>query len=178
MIKHLIAALLIGIVTFGVYLYLHLGAYKSPALVLEDRPRIDLLSKTHFGAYHKINAVITEVETWAKANNVDCSLSFGEYFDHPHQVEESRLRSRGGCVLKNEIQVPTLPDGFELASYPERLYVVATFDGAPSIGPYKVYDEVERYMLQNLLRPAGSVIEIYENTARGFLTTYLFPVKK
>lgn len=178
MIKHLILAILIGIISFFIYLYVHLGAYKSPTMALENRPPVNLLSKNHFGAYHKINSVITEVETWAKANQIDCSLSFGEYFDHPHQVEENRLRSRGGCVLQSELQLANLPEGFELPSHPERLYVVATFDGAPSIGPYKVYDEVEKFMVQNLVRPAGAVIEIYQNTDRGFLTTYLFPVTK
>jgi effector-binding domain-containing protein len=178
MIKHLILAVFIGLVSFVIYLYVYLGAYKSPTLVLENRPGLNLLYKAHFGAYHKINSVITEVETWAKANQLDCSLSFGEYLDHPHQVEEGRLRSRGGCVLKTDLQVPALPEGFELASYPERLYVVATFEGAPSIGPYKVYNKVETYMVQNLLRPAGPVIEIYENAVQGFVTTYLFPVKK
>lgn len=178
MIKHLILAILVGIVSFIIYLYVYLGAYKSATLSMQTRPAINLLAKAHFGAYHKINSAITEVETWAKANQVDCSLSFGEYFDHPHQVEEGRLRSRGGCVLKSELQISAFPEGFELASHPERLYVVATFDGAPSIGPYKVYDEVEKYMVQNLLRPAGAVIEVYENTQQGFVTTYLFPVKK
>jgi effector-binding domain-containing protein len=135
------------------------------------------------GAYHKIATVISEVETWAKANGEPCSLSFGEYYDNPETVDEDRLRSRGGCVTSND-NVKTiasnglLPPGYSTSTIDHRDALVASFDGSPAIGPWKVYSKVMADMKTLDLELDGPVLEIYEILSpTSGRTRYIFPVR-
>lgn len=178
MIKHLIFALLSGFMLFGAYVYFHLGAYKSPTIAEISGPEFRLLAKEHQGAYHKINTVITEVETWAKEKGYTCKLSFGRYLDNPETQEEGRLRSEGGCVMEASEQFPeNLPEGFKALTLPAgQKYIQATWDGSPAIGPSKVYGPVQDLMYQKKLRPMDGVLEIYEIlNEKEMVTTYFFP---
>jgi effector-binding domain-containing protein len=136
-----------------------------------------MIYKEHIGPYHKIITVIEEVEKWARGQNIDCSNSFGEYIDDPQVVDHDRLRSRGGCVVTT---VPeTLPRGYATQTLPEKQYVVAEFEGAPSIGPLKVYPQVREYMASHNLQTQGSVFEIYMPVDnKKMRTTYLFSFQK
>jgi AraC family transcriptional regulator len=92
-------------------------------------------------------------------------------------VEVGRLRSRGGCIVK---EFPaTLPEGFKTQEIPERRYVMAVFEGSPGIGPVKVYPKAEVYMKDHNLVMDGAVIEIYViQSEKEMTTTYLFPLAK
>lgn len=171
----LIPAVIIGFVGFLTY---HLGALKPVTIAEENRGPYIMLFKDFVGPYHKTVSVITEVETWALANNLDCRLSFGEYLNDPDKVEEDRLKSRGGCLVD---KVPeNLPKDFKLLDLPSRSYVTAVFEGSPGIGPIKVYPKVNEYMIAKGLKQNGAVIEIYEIHSRtktsSMTTTYLFPL--
>jgi AraC family transcriptional regulator len=189
MIKWVLATLLGGIIGLCGYLYWHLGGWKEVSVAKTQYSELYMLSKSHMGPYHKIVPVIQEVETWAKANSIECKKSFGEYLDKPDQVEEIRLRSKGGCLLsaaefeqlknlgtENTRFKINLPEGFELSHRPAAEYIVASFEGSPGIGPMKVYPKVEQFMTANNLKSASSSIEIYEikDGPRNMTTTYLF----
>lgn len=160
----------------GTTLFFRLGAHKSPTIQQQKMGPYLFLYKEHFGPYHKINDVISEVENWAVKNNLDCQLTFGEYLDNPRTVDERRLRSYGGCIL------PPMTDTSALQNTPytykqisEQDFVVAKFTGAPSLGPLKVYPKVEEYMRLNKIPMKNSVIEIYNIIDdRSSTTTYLF----
>ncbi len=105
---------LIGIsvlVVFSVVLSImfRLGSFK-PVVVerKQNNGPLVVLMRDHLGAYHKIAGLITEVETWARVHGEPCTITFGQYFDHPEQTDEDRLRSRGGCVLSNPEKVEEL----------------------------------------------------------------------
>lgn len=171
----LIPAVIIGFAGFLVY---HLGALKPVTISEQSKGPYIMLYKDFVGPYHKTVSVITEVEAWALANNVDCHLSFGEYMDDPDRIEEERLKSRGGCLAD---KIPAdLPKDFKILELPERKYVTAVFDGSPGIGPIKVYPKVNEYMLEKNLKQNGAVIEVYEIHSRtetsSMTTTYLFPI--
>ena len=155
----------------------YLGAFKSVEISHAERPAMKMIFKEHVGSYHKIVAVIQEVETWAKSKNIDCTQSFGEYIDDANMVEEIRLRSRGGCIVKD---IPAdLPEGFKSQEIPERSYVTAIFEGSPGIGPVKVYPKAAAYMTEKGLVIDGPVIEIYViHSEKEMTTTYLFPLAK
>lgn len=178
-----IAALLIAVVVYSVMG--RMGAMKPVVITEETSGTLHVLTKDHLGAYHKIVPVISEVETWAKANGEPCVQSFGEYFDDPEKSDEDRLKSRGGCLLtttKEEAEkkwAGKLPPGFSIATMEDRSAVKAVFSGAPSLGPVKVYPLVFEYMKKNDLKPNGPVIEIYQfNEAEGLGTTiYIFPAQ-
>ncbi len=166
------------IIGFAGFLTYHLGVFKPVNISEENKGPYVMLYKDFLGPYHKTVSVITEVETWALANQVDCRLSFGEYMDDPEKIEEARLKSRGGCLTD---KVPTnLPKDFKTLELPERKYVTAVFDGSPGIGPMKVYPKVNEYMLEKKLKQNGPVIEVYEIHSRteisSMTTTYLFPL--
>lgn len=174
--RKLLFFILSSVAVFAATVFFRLGGHKSVELKLEDRGELHLLYKEHFGAYHKINDVLVEVEALAAKNNIPCPQTFGEYLDDPRQIEERRLRSHGGCVLT---AATSGLDGLSYKTIPARQWLVANFDGAPSIGPMKVYPKAEHYMLEHGLKLGGPVIEIYTvKGAQEAKTEYLFPVEK
>ena len=167
--------LLAGLAT-GVFIYV--GAYKPVQTEIGDAGPYRLLYKKHLGPYHEIVKTLNEVEAWAHEHGEKCSLTFGEYIDNPKLVAEDRLESNGGCVVENAFTTG-LPEGFAYREIPKREYLMATFDGAPSIGPLKVYPKADKIMEHQGLQPDGSVIEVYEIlSSKAVKTRYYFPVVK
>lgn len=175
MLKWVLGLLLAFVLAFAVRLISHLGIFRPVEIETGVRPAMGLLYKDHIGPYHKINSAISAVETWAKENKIDCSLTFGEYFDDPGAIEEVRLRSRGGCVLSAKpIQFPS---DFKYEDSPESRAVVAKFSGAPSIGPYRVYNNVTEYMTDARMTGNGPSREVYQILSDNQInTTYYFPI--
>lgn len=162
---------------FGIAFLLSRNGFFLPVeIALEDRPALVLVAKKHVGAYHKILSTLQEVEGWAKNSGVDCSETFGEFLDNPQVVEEDRLNSNVGCVVKEPpAQVPA---GFEVLQRPARPYLVGRFRGSPALGPYKVYNKIESEKQKRRLESDGAPLEIYRLLPdQGLETTYLFPVK-
>jgi AraC family transcriptional regulator len=159
-IKYIVVGLLVAIIVFVARTAIYVGAFRDVAIQSIEAPAQKLIFKTHIGAYHKIVPIIEEVEAWAKSQNIDCHLSFGEYLDNPDLTEEDRLRSHGGCVVSD---FPSnMPAEFETKEIPAQKVVEAIFEGAPSIGPLKVYPKVQKFADEQRLLLKGSVIEIYE----------------
>lgn len=182
MIKHTLIALFIGLVSFIIYLMVHLGVWKNPEIsMMETKPR-KLLVKNHLGAYHKINPIIQSVESFAKKFELECSETFGEYLDDPTVINEDRLRSRGGCIVPFETDfintkftaADLKQEDLELIELPAAKYVTAVFTGSPAIGPYKVYPKIDRYMQNHKLVRKGSVMEVYKITSATEMTTTYF----
>lgn len=184
----LLIGIAVGLIAITVFSVMNrMGALKPVEISEEMSGPFHVLSKDHLGPYHKIVPVITEVETWAKANGEACAQSFGEYFDDPEKNDEDRLKSRGGCVLtatKEEVEkkwskeFPSgLPAGMTLSTIEARPSVKAVFSGSPSLGPVKVYPKVFEYMKLKDLKPAGAILEIYRFDAETLTgtTTYIFP---
>jgi AraC family transcriptional regulator len=182
------------ILFFAAELYFS-GAFKPVEIGVQTKGPYAILFKEHIGAYDKIASTIEEVETWAKQNNLPCALTFGEYFDDPHAVEQERLRSRGGCIMELKSSTEKNPYTQVIGAFPtnapvlpsiqtsileERKFVVATFKGSPRIGPLKVYPKVSDYFSSNSLKQGSSSVEIYEiyPNNSGMTTTYLFPIEK
>lgn len=187
MLKHTIFAIGLGLFVFFLYLMQYTGAFKSVTIGIDQRPSYTILYKDFTGPYHKIVSTIQEVETYSKANGLNCRLSFGEYFDDPKSIEEGRLKSRGGCLIdplvkseftKLEELKTTLPADFKIATLPTTKAVVALFTGAPGIGPLKVYPKAESFIQENNLKQKSAVIEIYEVFDRKSMqTTYIWPIE-
>jgi len=175
LLRSFLIATLLVIITVGAWLFYYLGAFKAVDITEGEQGPMKMIYKDHQGSYHKIVATIETVEKWAKENNIDCTQSFGEYIDDANLVEEARLRSRGGCLVK---EFPTtLPEGFKTREIPARKYVHAVFEGSPGIGPIKVYPKAEAFMKERHHVMDGAVIEIYViHSEKAMTTTYLFPI--
>lgn len=174
--KQLFLAIVLGIIGFAAYLFYYLGAFKGVEISETSAGPMKMIYTEHIGAYSTIVGNIEKVEKWAKANNIDCTESFGEYLDNPDIVEPERLRSHAGCIVK---EIPTsLPEGFKSQELPLKKYVKAVFTGAPSIGPFKVYPKAQKYMDEHQLALKGGVIEIYVILGpKEMNTSFLFPIE-
>lgn len=173
--RYLILAILGIIVAFAFSLMIYLGVFK-PVVFSEGRQGpFKLIYKEHTGSYHKIVSKLQEVESWAKQNNIDCSKSFGMYLDDPEKTEESRLRSYGGCLVT---EIPsTLPEDIKSKELPERLYLMAQFEGSPAIGPFKVYPKIQKQLKDNNQTLIDGVLEVYViHSEKEMTTTYYFPI--
>jgi AraC family transcriptional regulator len=184
-LRVILASTLLIVLSLIGTLAMRLGAFKEVALHESEMGPYKLVFKPHLGAYHKIVPVIEEVETWTKKAGEPCRLSFGEYIDNPDTVSEDRLRSNGGCIVNKDIKEllggvhARFPAEFAFRETDRHMYLVAEFDGAPSIGPIKVYPKAKTYMANHGLELDGSIFEIYEILAdRKVKTTYLFPIRK
>lgn len=184
MIRKLLFFFVSSIFVFSATVFFRLGGFKEVQIREGEYSDLLLFYKDHSGAYNKIAPVIAEVEEYAKKNKIPCSTSFGEYLDNPMQVEERQLRSLGGCIVLRlanpelEKQLNSAPHadlGYKSKLIQNRTYIIARFDGAPSIGPLKVYPKVEEYMDNHNYKITDSVIEIYNtiDQTSGF-TEYLF----
>ncbi|MES2855436.1 MAG: GyrI-like domain-containing protein [Bdellovibrionota bacterium] len=172
--KKLIFLVFASVVALLAVLYFKLGADKPVSIALEERGPYSVIFKPHLGAYYKIVPTIEEIEKWAKANGIGCKLTFGEYFDDPEKVDEDRLRSRAGCILETAPPM-VMPKDYSVGSIPMGRFAVAIFEGAPSLGPVKVYPQVFEFLDEQKLSHSGSIIEIYEILPENKVrTTYLF----
>lgn len=140
---------------------------------LEDPLEFYMVYKTHIGSYHKMNDTIVEVEKKLAENNISCRVSFGHYLDAPEIVDEDRLKSHGGCILSTEMDVSKLE--LESKKITNQKFVRATFEGSPSLGPIKVYGEIEEFMKKHELKKNGPILETYEAVGNSFVTKYYFP---
>ncbi len=177
MIKYIFLSLFVGLIFMAVYLWNYLGMDRSVQISKGQRGPFLMLYKKHMGAYHHIMPTISAVEKWATDNGASCSVTFGEFLDDPAAVDQDRLRSRGGCFLRAPLaQDKNLPEGFAFESREPRQFVIARFSGAPSVGPFKVYPEVEDYLETHRLKKDGAVIEVYHVNGSQVETEYLFPI--
>jgi effector-binding domain-containing protein len=170
-IKWLFAAAVSLVIALFVYLYFYLGVYKSVQVSEGQRGAIYLLAKAHRGPYHQILPVIQSVEDWAREHNLPCPKTFGQYVDDPQVMDQDRLRSFGGCVMN--AKVDGIPADFEWIVLEPATYVIAEFDGAPSIGPYKAYPAVKKYASDHRLKLTGPSYEFYEVNGENVHTEYL-----
>jgi len=176
---------IIGLIGFGTLFAIgslahYLGAFKSVEISEGIRGPFYVLYQEHRGPYHKIVTVIENVEKWAKEQKLSCEWTYGEYLDNPDVVEESRLRSHGGCLFpKAPPLTSSLPENFKLEAVESRYYVVAEFQGSPGIGPLKVYPRLEDYLIEHKLTKDGPIWEVYkieDSLKNKMTTTYLLPV--
>lgn len=175
MIKGFLIGLLIGGLCFSAYLIHHLGFFKPVTITEESRGPLYLLYRDHIGAYYKISEVISQVESVARQNSLDCQRTFGEFLDNPHNADEDRLRSRGGCISTEPF--PNVPEGLLTSQKPPQRYVVARFLGSPAVGPWKVYPKALKYVQDHRINIAEETIEIYTLNDDRISSDYLFPMK-
>lgn len=175
LLRRFVIAVILAVITIAIWLSIYLGGFKPVEITEAEKGPYKMVYQDHTGSYHTTVQAIEAVEAWAREKKVDCTESFGEYIDDANRVEESRLRSRGGCIV-NEIPLP-LPPALKIREIPKRKYVMALFEGSPGIGPMKVYPKAESYMRERGQVLDGAVIEIYViHSEKAMTTTYLFPI--
>ncbi len=167
--------ILLGMVAFVVY---RTGYFKPVTITSGQQGPFFLAYKTHEGPYHKIAPVIDGVEQYFKSKNIDCPFAFGRYLHDPNTVPHDRLLSHGGCVfpiLSSEVKAALLEGELQLEEVEKKEYLVAHFEGSPSVGPLKVYPYVQQWLEKYGYKQEGPVIELYQTTGEDAVhTRYLF----
>jgi AraC family transcriptional regulator len=178
MFKKIIFVVLSAVVFFAAALSYKLGVFKTVDVQDPEPQTFYLLFKEHIGPYHKIVTVIQQVEEVALGLNLPCSHTFGQYLDDPREVEEDRLKSRGGCLLTQPLQGVQLPQAlhFEIL---KGEFVSALFNGSPAISPYKVYPKLFHWLEINRREMGGPILEVYgrQGTSGETETQYYFPLR-
>lgn len=179
-IRYVLLPLMFALIIYGVYLANYLGAFKSVVIAEKEIGPLQLVFKTHIGAYHKINDDLQFMESWAKQKGIDCKKTFGEYLDNPDTVDEKRLRANVGCLVDQSIALTSADEQEKIQqkTLESQKYVTAEFLGASSIGPIKVYPRVKEYFKKMNYEFPDKSIEIYEiHSASSMTTQYLFEAK-
>ncbi len=172
-------------ITFGMlavlagFIVYRTGYFKPVELSAGEQGPFILAYKVHKGPYHKIAPIIDEVETFFKNNDFPCPLAFGRFLHDPDVVEHDRLVSHGGCAfttMNEQLQELIKKGQLELDTVKKQEYIVAIYEGSPSVGPFVVYPKVKEWMGKYDYKITGPVIEIYQTTGEdSLLTRYLFP---
>ncbi len=175
-------------ITFGlllavfIFIVIRTGYFKPVNINSGDQGPFVLVYQIHKGPYHKIAPVIDSVEAFFNQQGLPCPLTFGRYLHDPNTTPHDRLESHGGCAFPaNNEKLAELAQQKDLTIEPleKKEYVVAQFDGSPSIGPLKVYPYVKNWMEKYGYSITGPVIEIYQTTGPDSLhTRYLFPYQQ
>ena len=167
--------ILVAVAAFIVY---RTGYFQPVQISSGDQGPFILVYKKHLGPYHKIAPVIDSVEKSFKEKGLTCTLAFGRYLHDPDTVPHDRLESHGGCALTRldeKTKALIEEENFQMEPIEKQEYLVAQFEGSPSIGPLKVYPYVEQWMKKYGYKQRGPVIELYQTTGSDSVTTrYLF----
>ena len=162
------------------YFYFYLGFSKEVINqgIVEDK--FYVLGTSHVGPYHKINALITEVETWTKENNIPCPLTFGLFLDDPKISEENRLRSEVGCLTKTPVYESYTEKStkYFVKQLPNKRFLKFSFSGSPAISPFVVYPKAEEWFQKTNYKQDKFVLEVYEQFGNSLTTHYYFPIEE
>lgn len=176
MVKWALLSIVTLFLALGTYLYVYLGAFNEPKIQQPADYGFKLIYKKHTGEYFKIAEVISEVESWARDNNIPCRKTIGIFLDDPKISNEKRLRSEGGCLVQKPVE--NLPNSYFYKELLPQKYISASFDGSPAIGPMVVYPEVFEWSQKQGFKIDGAILEVYTIQGKGVLTEYYFPLKK
>jgi AraC family transcriptional regulator len=173
MLRKFVFLVVTSVLVFTVTIFFRLGGYKSVDVALKAMPAMYLVYKEHLGPYNEIESTIEEVEVWAHTHNLDCSRTFGEFFDDPRTGDERRLRSNAGCVSMTK---PSDAGPYKIEERPAQNYVWTSFDGAPSIGPLKIYPKIHDFIDEHHLKSTAVPLEVYTIKSGSVITEYYFAV--
>lgn len=177
MFKYIIASTLIIIAAFLFVILNYVGAFKDVKIEMKEAGPFYLYGLQHRGAYHKIIDSLEKTEASISTVKSSCPLTFGLFYDDPENSEEDRLRSFVGCVTPKPVASPE--NNYETKTMNKRLFLIAHFQGAPSIGPFKVYPKAEEWMQKKGYRQDGPIMEVYKRLPQqGIYTKYYFPITR
>ncbi len=177
--KNVIAALIIIIVMFTVYLAYH-GLFSGVTVQeVKKGPWVFVYDK-HNGPYKGVKKVADRIyRSLLKDEKIETIRGFGIYYDKPGEVEESKLRSIAGCLIEEKDlgRVPELEKKYHVGELPAETYLFVEFPykGGMSLmlGIFKVYPKLADYMAKKNYAPVP-MMEIYDVPAGKIY--YIAPV--
>ncbi len=183
MFKYVIGFFLLLAFSVIAYIFIYLGGFKSVDVSIENVGPFHVVYIENKGPYHEISGALDRVAAAIKPLNEECKKSFAIFLEDPGQMEQDRLRSHVGCILKmvhnTETQIEGLDPELQWRVIDERLYAKGVFKGSPSLGALKIYPALDDHILKKAYKKDGPIMEIYNIISeKEVTTTSLMPVKK
>ncbi len=189
-LKNILGALVLSLLTICAFLYFKTGAHKDAVISESTIPDFQFFYKDHTGPYHEINSLLISVEEAFEKLEIKCTKTFGLYLSDPSKGDHDRLKSKVGCAFdsNNSPQLFTpLPD-IKSSFYdlplknPEdasRLKCYkGSFTGSPSLSAIKVYPKIKDRAEEEGVKLFTQALEIYESSEKTHKTTvYLCGIK-
>jgi len=97
----------IGLAALAVTIFITLwraGAFEDVVVQQGKHGGYLLIGADHKGSYQKIGSVFAKVKEAQISANLDSAMFVGVYYDDPGKVEESKLRSFAGFVVKDSTE--------------------------------------------------------------------------
>lgn len=185
-LKNILGALVLSLITVGLFLFFKTGAHKS--VVVEDSqiPDYQFFYAEHVGPYHEIMPKLLFVEEKFKALDIKCPRTFGLFLSDPERVNHDRLKSQVGCAFTiNESPNLFAPiEGISETFYPlpitdkDQLSRVkcykGSFTGSPSLSAIKVYPKVKERAEEEGVKLFTPALEVYKSIDQDVTTTVYF----
>jgi DNA gyrase inhibitor GyrI len=148
-----------GIFIIGMFFAARMGAFRSVEMHREQRPTVRIVCLPHSGPYNQIGEKINEVKKLLEKHKDALGRPCAIYYDDPDRVPDEKLRSKGGYILKQDVE---LPPELEVVVLAERDVLVARFKGHVALAAAKIYPSMSRWMADEKVKPAGPSVEYYE----------------
>jgi DNA gyrase inhibitor GyrI len=156
---------IISIVIFILFISLliaawSMGMFSSVSVMEDERGPYFVIVNAHMGSYQGISDKIDGVSSMLSEKQILHTTACGIFYDDPAQVSVEDLRSAGGFLISDSIEVS---DPFVCLKIPSRLLSVASIEANPAIAGFKTYpallDWINKYNFKHdTLKPT---IELY-----------------
>ena len=185
-LKNILGALVLALLTVGIFLFFRTGAFKSVTVEESIVPDLHFFYAEHVGPYHEIMPKLLMVEKKFKELDIICPRTFGLFLSDPEKVNHDRLISQVGCAftIDESPNVFAPIEGVSEMFYPlpiqtkEELERVkcykGSFTGSPSLSAIKVYPKVKDRAKEEGIKLFTPALEVYEEFEDKMTTTVYF----
>jgi hypothetical protein len=151
-----------------------MGMFASVSVSQDQRGPYYVVVNRHMGSYQGISNKIEGVSEMLLEKRINHSVACGIFYDDPAKMAIEELRSAGGYLVADSLDVP---HPFICLKIPQRLICLASIDANPAIAGFKTYpallDWITKYNFEHdTLTPT---IELYH--ANGLVEVEL-PIEK
>ena len=137
----------------------YLGIYNSVNVKKATVGPYQIVCLDHIGPYQNIRIKIQNVKKLLDDKGIIPLAACGIYYDDPKSVPSEKLRSKGGWLVEDNVDIEIL----ENVNIPEREVVVAKVKAHPAIAPIKTFPKIHTWLIANNFVPSGPCLEIYHN---------------
>jgi len=137
-----------------------MGMFSSVSVKQDNRGPYYAVLLSHKGSYQGINRKIDDVSNMLKEKNIEHTVACGIYYDDPVKIAIEELRSAGGFLVADSLEVSS---PYKCLKLPIRFVCVASIEANPSIAGFKTYpallDWIDKFNFEHdTLKPT---IELY-----------------
>jgi hypothetical protein len=159
----------------------YLGFFSSYTAQVKEMGPYTFVYESHIGPYSETKKVFDSVYGKLKKKGIATEVGMGIYYDHPSEVEASKLRSDCGSVIaeKEKKAFQKVRKEFKVKEIDKTKSVVVSFPVKNGfsymVGPMKCYPLLHDYIKKNNLTPINAPYELYE--VKKNLILFVMPVK-